>query len=74
MLSALALMMSRVVRIELQVDRGDERAVFVARGDEPAVDLADIGPVGVAGDHDSTARSNFFTISTIGPEMPGHSL
>src|SRR5205814_9227550 len=37
--------------IELQVDRGNEDAVFVAAGDEPSVDLADIGPVGVAADH-----------------------
>ena len=50
-LSALALTTSRVDGIELQVDRGDEGAVFVARGDQPAVDLADIGLVGVAADH-----------------------
>ena len=51
-LSALALTTSRVVGIELEVDRGDERAVFVAAGDQPSVDLADIGLMGVAADHD----------------------
>ena len=38
--------------VELEVDRGDDGAVFVAGGDEAAVDLAGIGAVGVAADHD----------------------
>ena len=37
--------------IELQIDRGDDGAVLVATGDEPSVDLADIGLMGVAADH-----------------------
>jgi hypothetical protein len=39
--------------VELEVDRGDQRAELVARGDEPSVDVADIGFVGVAADHNA---------------------
>ena len=46
--------------IELEVDRGDERAVFVAAGDKPSVDLADIGLMGVAGDHHIDRAIEFF--------------
>ena len=38
--------------VELDIDRGDQRAVFVGRGDEPPVDLANIRLVGVAADHE----------------------
>ena len=39
-------------RVELQIDRGDDSAVLVATGDQPSVDVADIGLMGVAADHD----------------------
>jgi hypothetical protein len=51
-LSALALMTSLRRAIELEIDGGDQRAVFVARRDESSVDLAGIGAVGVTADDD----------------------
>ena len=38
--------------IELQVDRRDERSELVAAGNQPSIDLANVGPVRVSADHD----------------------
>src|SRR6185437_12756972 len=46
--------------VELDVDGGDDGAVFVGAGDQPAVDLADIGLMGVAADHDVDGAVEFF--------------
>ena len=46
--------------IEFEVDCRDKRAVFVGGGDEPAIDLAIVGLVGVAAHHDIDGAVEFF--------------
>ena len=52
MLSALALATSRVSRSSFSFDLGDQRAELVAAGDQPPVDHAVVGLVGMAADDD----------------------